>query len=64
MYAMLLRKRNRFVEAKTVWSTRTRAAIVVLVPLRLMFFWRNLYQKVAPGPKTALVGVQYGLFNS
>jgi len=51
-YAILLRKTRRLVEAKMVWSARTRAAIVALVFLKFIFAWRNLYQSVAAGPKT------------
>lgn len=51
--AILLRKTKRFVDAKTVWSVRTRAAMVVFGFLRTILFWRILNQVVAAGPKTA-----------
>lgn len=53
MMAMLLRKTKRFVDAKTTWSVRTRAAIVVLGFLSTILCCRNLNQVVATGPKTA-----------
>ena len=50
---MLLRKQNRFVDAKTLWSVRTRAAIVRLGLLgKLILRARKLNHVVAAGPKT------------
>lgn len=54
--AILLRNTNRFVEAKTHWSVRTRAAMVALGERKLILRWRNANQVVAAGPKMALRG--------
>lgn len=52
------RKQKRFVEAKTVWSVRTRAAMVRLGDVgKLMRRERKENQVVAAGPKTTVFGV-------
>ena len=52
------RKQKRFVEAKTVWSVRTRAAMVRLGEAgKLMRRARRENQVVAAGPKTAARGL-------
>lgn len=59
------RKQKRFVEAKTVWSVRTRAAMVRLGDVgKLMRRERKENQVVAAGPKTAVLGGRRGGFVS
>lgn len=56
MIAILLKKTNMCVVANTHWSARTRATIVRFSFRKVIFCWRNLYQTVAAGPKTAMRG--------
>lgn len=56
MIAILLKKTNMCVVANTHWSVRTRATIVRFSLRKVIFCWRNLYQIVAAGPKTAMKG--------
>lgn len=52
------RKQKRFVDAKTVWSVTTRAAMVRLGEAgKLMRRARRENQVVAAGPKTAVRGL-------
>ena len=54
MIAIEDRKQNRFVDAKTVWSVRTRAAMVRFgEAVKLIRRERKANQVVAAGPKTA-----------
>jgi len=54
MMAMLLRKTNKLVLAKSVWSQATLAAISRFLFGRTILFCRNLNQVVAAGPKIAV----------
>lgn len=61
--AILLRKQPRFREAKTVWSVRTRAAIVRLGREgKLIRRARKANQVVAAGPKMAEEMLSWRLF--
>lgn len=51
---MVDRKAVRFTGVKTAWSSRTRETTVAgFEEGRMILAWRNLYQYVAAGPKTA-----------
>lgn len=54
MIAMDDRKTKRFVDAKTIWSVATRAAISRFLFGRTILVWRNLNQVVAAGPKITI----------
>ena len=53
-YPIVDRKTAILVQVKTVWSRTTRAMVVLAFVLRLTFFARNWYHRVAAGPKTTV----------
>ena len=59
---MLVRKHPRLAEAKTVWSVRTRAAIVRFgLEGKFIRRARNANQVVAAGPNIAEMKGQFGV---